>query len=98
MTTGRDKDFARRTLDAIGRDLYREDAAQHEPIMAETSWVVGRLSEEGIERLATFLSDLTRRAPLPGLAWTAHREVLEALEGDLRREIEARHAEQGEAK
>lgn len=81
----------RATLADVGSDGLREaDAPTSTTDFAETRWAVGRLSDTGLERLATFLMDLGKRAPLNSPAWAAHRLVLEALEADLQRERLAR--------
>lgn len=84
--------WARDAIGAIAERAVRTDASPTSPTLDETSWAVGRLSDEGIERLSTFLHDLTRRAPFTSTIWDAHRLVLEALDGDLRRELEKRQA------
>lgn len=84
--------WAKDALKSIGDNAYRE-AEGKEPELGETAWSINRLSDEGLERLATFLIDLTRRAPLSGPAWVAHRDVLSALEADIRRELAKREGE-----
>lgn len=86
--------FVSRTLSAIAEGSIRDDAPTN-PELAETRWAVGRLSDESLERLAVFVNDLTRRAPLSSPLWMAHKMVLEALASDLTREGEARDATRG---
>lgn len=78
-----------RTLAAIGRDAYLEtpvDGVRFD----ELPWVVSRLTVEALERLVIFFHDMSERPPLSGPAWYAHRELVEAIVSDLRREIERR--------
>lgn len=85
--------WARRTLAEIERDSFRQEPTTRTPEVAETAWAIGTLSDEAVDRLATFIDSLTRRAPLAGPAWSAHRVVLEALVSDLRREQTRREGE-----
>jgi hypothetical protein len=85
------KAFARTTLASIGEDQFRDDAPSDNPAhLSETEWAIDRLSDEGLERLSTFLLDLTRRAPLSGPVFSAQRIVIESLDSDVRREIDRR--------
>lgn len=77
-------EFALRTVAAIEADQFRDDGG---PLpLDETSYYMGRLSDDALERLSRFLQDLTRRAPLAGPGWAAHRAVLESLVSDIARE------------
>jgi hypothetical protein len=80
------RDFAARAIAALDQDAYRETAGDPVPL-AETSWALSRLTPEAMNQLSTFLTDLSRRSPLAGPAWSAHRIVIEALEADIRREL-----------
>jgi hypothetical protein len=52
--------------------------------------VVGRLTTETLDRLVLMFHDMSERPPLSGPAWYAHREFVEAIVSDLRREIARR--------
>lgn len=81
-------DFATRTVAAIGADAVRDEAR---PVpLDETAWALARLTDEGLARLSTFLLDLSLRAPLSGPAWAPITMAVEALQGDIRRELDRR--------
>ena len=86
---------ALQSLAELGADALRDtDAgATSETGFDETRWAIGRLSDEGLERLGTFLIDLMQRAPLSSPAWVAHKMVMEAFEADIQRERLARREE-----
>lgn len=83
-----------KTIAAIGQEGFRGDVkeaqAEAPVVLQSTGWAIAQLSDEGLERLTTFVNDLTRRYPLTGPAWEAHRIVMESLAVDLDREAEAR--------
>lgn len=78
---------------AIGDAAFRDAMTDHVPGLDETTWVVRTLTDDAIDRVATFLEDLSKRAPLAtGAAWDGHRVLLEAIAADLRREHVRREA------
>ena len=80
--------FVTRTIAAIGADSVRDDVR---PVpLDETAWSLARLSDEALARLSTFLLDLSLRAPLSGPAWTPITMAIEALQSDIRRELDRR--------
>ena len=82
------REWALRTVAAIEEDQFREDGA---PVpLDETSYYMGKLSDEALERLSRFLTDLSRRAPLGTPAWSATRTVIESLVSDISREMTKR--------
>lgn len=93
MTHESTRDFVERTLVEIEQAALRtDDETATDAKLDETSWAVGRLSTEGLVRVGTFLSDLAQRAPLASPTFVGHRTVIEALESDIRRELERRSA------
>ncbi len=84
--------FVARTLTEISDQAFRE-AGTTPPKMEETAWTISTLTDESLERLVTFLTSLTTRRPLEGLAWLPHRSVLEALVSDIKRELIVRNQE-----
>lgn len=82
-------DFAARTLAAIGQQAYLDEPVSGVELV-ELPWVASRLTTEALERLQLFFHDMSERPPMTGPAWYAHREFLEALGADLRREIARR--------
>lgn len=79
-------DFTTQAIAALERDAYRDSASDPVPV-DETSWALGLLTPEALEQLSVFLLDLSRRSPLSGPGWAAHRSVIEALESDIRRRL-----------
>lgn len=75
--------------DALPRllsELNAEDYRDGDPVVIpldELSWALSRMSPEGLDRLATFLLDLTKRAPLRTPVWDATRIAIEALVADI---------------
>lgn len=82
--------FSRATIASIEQSMYSEEPPSRAVELIQAGGTISTLSEYGLERLLTFLEDLTRRAPLTGPMWSAHREVIEALASDVARELEAR--------
>jgi hypothetical protein len=53
----------------------------------ELAWHLSRMSPEGLDRLCSFLLDLTKRSPLRTPAWDAHRIAIESLAADITRTL-----------
>lgn len=87
------RSWVSRTLSAIEQGSFRQEPLARPVPFDETSWAVGGVSDEALERVVVFLDSLTRRAPMSGPGWTAHTHIIEAFTSDLRREIERREAE-----
>lgn len=81
MTADADR-FARDTLAEIGRSQFRPEPVAN-PRLGATEWSLSYLEPWEYRALAVFLSDLVKRYPLVGDAFTGHRMVLSALASDL---------------
>lgn len=82
--TGRDA--LPRLLAELSADDYREGEPVPVPL-DELAWSLSKMSPDGLDRLATFLLDLTKRSPLRTPAWDATRTAIESLVADISRTL-----------
>lgn len=69
-------------------ELIAGDYRDGDPVpvpLDELAWTLSKMSPEALDRLCTFLSDLTKRSPLRTPAWDTHRIAIEALAADISR-------------
>jgi hypothetical protein len=86
-----DRSFPIRAISAIEKAGFLDEPITRKVEFDETSWAVGTVTDEALERVSYFLDTITRRAPMAqGPGWAAHRQVIEAFVSDLRRELTRR--------
>jgi len=85
-------DKVERFIEGYFRELdqshFRDEPVERQRLIS-TEFCLANFETREFKYLASFLSDLVKRAPLNGPAFTAHRVLLQALAYDLRAAAEA---------
>jgi hypothetical protein len=84
------KDFGDRTIKAISDDDFLE-TSYPEADASSTKFTIGGLSDQGLERVYSWLDSMTRQHPLNGSLYHAHRTLIEAVRQDVSAEMSRRN-------
>lgn len=87
----RARDLAVRSMGAVVDDQSRPATGDYAPL-ERTRFAIDILSDAGLERVKTWVTDLSRRHPLSSPLYAMHREIIEALADDLAQEMTKREA------
>lgn len=88
-----DRDRAQQLTERTVKAIVEGDWAdtRHADAKADrTAFQIGSLSDYGLERVEAWLDGMTRRAPINGQLFQAHKAILEAALDDIRDEINRR--------